>query len=151
MITFKGKISNVSISVPYSEFSSHANTDHFIFSRSRILFSEKQKQSKMYLTPMATGSLKHGMKYTFDKVYDENDNKRFQISIDKEHNGFLTLNDYNKFICNLIHNRYFITRKKDKLYEIFFSALIGFFLAMLGHSIGFNAGYKAGKSSGSFR
>jgi hypothetical protein len=90
----------------------------FEFSKHRIFFTQKQKEEHLILEPgsdrYATSDFKHGMKYTFDKVYDENDKLRFQITVgNHDYSSFIRLSYYDKIICNFIHNRYWLLNEKQ--------------------------------------
>ncbi|MEO5991797.1 MAG: hypothetical protein ABIP68_09195, partial [Ferruginibacter sp.] len=114
---FKAKISLVTKPRLINELDVPINRE-FEFSRSKIFFTDDQSLQKLTLEPPSekhsTESFRNGMKYKLDKVYNEYDIRIFQITVGN--NNFtspITLTWFNKIKCNLIHNRYFIQRKKD--------------------------------------
>ena len=123
----------------------------FVFSRNRIFFTQEQKEMHLRLEPPsdkhATSDFKHGMKYTFDKAYDNNDNLRFQISVgNNNYSSYLRIDWWNKFLCNVIHERYIISR--DWFYRTLVTAAIGFLFAIIGNMIGYRQGYQSGLKEG---
>lgn len=112
----------------------------FEFSKNRIFFTQAQRKMNLILEPRsdryATSDFKHGMKYTFDKVYDENDKLRFQINVgNRNYSSFIKLSWHDRIICNMIHGRYIITR--EWLYKTVIVAAIGFLFGVIGIIIGY--------------
>ncbi len=111
----------------------------FEFSKNRIFFTDKQIAGKLTLetsSQYATSTFENGMKYTFDKVYNEHDKKIFQITVGNQ--GFsspLQINWYNKILCNCVHGRYLINQ--EWFYKTLVTAAIGFLFAIIGIVIGY--------------
>jgi hypothetical protein len=126
----------------------------FEFSKNRIHFNKSQRDKHLILEPSstrhATSKFKDGIKYSFDKVYDNNDNLRFQITVgNNNYSSFIKLGWWDKIICNCIHGRYIITR--EWLAKTFIATIIGFLFALIGSTIGYRQGYQNGLKEGKFQ
>jgi hypothetical protein len=90
----------------------------FEFSKNRIFFTDEQKSVPLSLEPPSTvhstSSFKDGMRYKFDKVYDDKDKRRFQISVgNTPYSSYLKIDRRNRIICNIIHNRYWLLNERQ--------------------------------------
>ncbi len=150
MWTFKAKIQSLLISGTTEIINANSEND-YTFSRSKIFVDEKQLEAKPALHPFGNYVLKNQDRYTFDKVFDDNDNLRFQIKFENEYCAYLVINRKNKIICNIIHHRYFIDRNKEKLYEILIAAAIGFLFSLIGYKKGFTDGKNDSKQAQEYR
>jgi hypothetical protein len=150
---FKGRILNVARPpLALLEFNKPID-DVFVFSRSRIFFNDQQMQQHLILEPPSpihsTTSFRNGIKYSFDKIYNDYDKKVFQITVGTHsYSSPIKLNWINKIKCNILHNRYFIQRNKDELYKIIFAAVVGGFISFFVATYSYEKGYKKGFSNG---
>ena len=153
-MTFKAEILNVQNEVSFAELNNKKVTNRFFeFSRSKIFFNTPQKNEKLFLEPPSpvhsTSTFKDGIKYTFDKVYDDNDKKIFQITVgNHSYTSPIRISPYNRVKCNFIHKRYFIQKNKDELYKIIFAAIIGAIISAISTIRGYDKGYDRGYENG---
>lgn len=142
---FEAKIINTTRTSTICEFDKNFEWQIFEFTKSKIIFTKRQTKETYSLIfdicPFADKS-----KYTFDKVYDENDKKQFQITIDGREpcTAYLDILWWNKIKCNIIHRRYFIDREKEWFLKTLIAAFVGFLFSIIGLYLGYRQGYQNG-------
>lgn len=122
----------------------------FHFTKRNILFSKRHTQKRYYLSIPLACPFQHETQYTFDKVHDKEDKRRFIIYLNSDKNcgSYLQLTIWNKIKCNIIHHRYFIDREKEWFWKTLIAAAIGFVFGVIGSSIGYRKGYQNGLREG---
>ena len=150
---FKAKI--ISIGEGHLSLSERDNVmdREFYFSRTKIIFPSHKRNRHYFITGCANnaGALSHGIKYVFDKTYNEDTEKTsFSIKLES-HQGCgsdLQIDTWNRIKCNWIHKRYWIINNKEELYKIVFAAVVGAIISALAAISGYDKGYDQGYENG---
>lgn len=103
----------------------NSNYKRFRFTKNRIWFTKKHVHKVYYLHFYEGCPITNGIKYTLEKVYDENDKLRWEIKFTEDKHGckcYIALSWHSAFICNIMHDRYWLFNEKRWLLTF----LIGF-------------------------
>ena len=134
-----GAVGTATISVPGKI------KEQFIFSRSRIFFTKNHTETSYYIHIPLAFEFRNEANYTFDKVYDKDEKKRFRIVFTNGiHSSFIKLNGINRIKCNIVHKRYLFQRDPDWFWKTLIAAAIGAIFGFIGSGIGYRKGFQDG-------
>src|SRR5436190_2080872 len=114
-MTFKAKIEKVFYPSTIGTPPAKSKYNQFKFTKSKILFTRYQEETVYFLGIPLTCPIKDRTKYTFHRIVDGNDKKRFLIRLNDNItcSGFLEINWWNRLKCNLMHKRYWLWKSES--------------------------------------
>jgi hypothetical protein len=91
------------------------NFNKFRFTRTRILFTEYQIEHTYFLDLFGVCAFVNEANYTFNKVFDNKDRKRWEITIAGGNHckSYLKINLWNRMLCNIVHKRYWVQQEAN--------------------------------------
>lgn len=119
------------------------------FSKRRIPLNPSQVE-RIYLDPMFVQLIADKAEYTFDKLINKEDKRKFSIIITQKLNAlddgihYLDLSTWNKIKANIIHGRYWLYREREWFVKTLIATIIGAAFGIIGAFLGYKAGFQNG-------